>query len=871
MNQMSSTLKPGEINLSLIPLDWPLTPIGDRKNPYIQGWQNKPFAVEDVGKELEEGRAKAVGLIGGPVYNEPYGLVWVDIDGPTVYDLIKKESGLPLAEAIPPTLTICSGREGRERKLYRVSKNNWDKFVRNKYAWHAEGDGEKLEILWKRCQGVLMGMHPDTEGYYTKEQEDFTFSKELPEIPDWILAGIVLKNMKQGKPNETHSRMYGESFAINAKLGHDFEVKEAVKALWTLPPECADDYDAWLTAGQALHSVDEALCDEWDQWSKQSEKYRDGACHQKWRSFSSGGGITAGTLYHNAKQYGFRPSQEYRAMPVADESIEALSDMLKAMLDSEPDVPDEITFNKVQTFPKSRQFDGDADGNEINKKRNAPANELCDILTQMFAGMLLFDPASNQFYIYEREAYGLWSGVSEAEMKYELYSMLSRIKNELLPRGFGVSTINDQYILLSQSLQNSEWNIHKELILFRNGIFNTATEEIEGFKKENYINHSLPYEYDSSATCEPIVRWLKFTQHNDWERVQLLRAWLRAVLTSSDSIQRFVEIVGPGKSGKSTFANLCHALVGFDNAAVSTMERLEKNRFETSKLVNKKLLLFNDVERYGGNVSMLKALTGTDLINCEHKYKQTESTFKFDGLIIITANEQIQTTDPSSGLFRRRLTIPFDRPFTGNAKQQKVLINCDRHSTSGEFAPYMPGLVNWVLQMSEEDMRSYLLQTQERVAYFQKFTTQQHIRSNPIMDWLHTNIVFDSNCMSYIGDCKPAAKDSRTYYHYAETRLYANYGEFCRNNNVNMMSRARFENMLMDILNHQLNLNVYKGNQRTIQLFNIRIRSYETDSGYPSLIDLAQDVNKYRDFYGNIQLEHKVKNTNVEAEDPMVG
>ena len=39
----------------------------------------------------------------------------------------------------------------------------------------------------------------------------------------------------------------------------------------------------------------------------------------------------------------------------------------------------------------------------------------------------------------------------------------------------------------------------------------------------------------------------------------------------------------------------------------------------------------------------------------------------------------------------------------------------------------------------------------------------------------------------------------------------------------------------------------------------------------PGLIDLAQDVNKYRDFYGNIQLEHKVKNTNVEAEDPMVG
>ena len=62
-------------------------------------------------------------------------------------------------------------------------------------------------------------------------------------------------------------------------------------------------------------------------------------------------------------------------------------------------------------------------------------------------------------------------------------------------------------------------------------------------------------------------------------------------------------------------------------------------------------MLFNDVERYGGKVSILKALTGRDLIRNEHKYKKDESYFKFDGLIIMTANEQIATTDLSSGLF----------------------------------------------------------------------------------------------------------------------------------------------------------------------------------------------------------------------------
>ena len=96
--------------------------------------------------------------------------------------------------------------------------------------------------------------------------------KNYLRFPDWILAGIVVKNLKQGKPNETYSRMYGEQFAVNAKLGLEFEIKEAVRALWTLPPECADDYDAWVTAGQALHSIDETLVDEWDEWSKQSEE-----------------------------------------------------------------------------------------------------------------------------------------------------------------------------------------------------------------------------------------------------------------------------------------------------------------------------------------------------------------------------------------------------------------------------------------------------------------------------------------------------------------------------------------------------------------------------------------------------------------------
>ncbi len=99
--------------------------------------------------------------------------MWVDIDGPSVYKLIEEISGKPFDSAFPNTLTILSGKDGRERKLYRVDQKKHSQFVRNKYTWHSVIQKEKLEILWKRHQGVLMGAHPETEGYFTAPGQGF--------------------------------------------------------------------------------------------------------------------------------------------------------------------------------------------------------------------------------------------------------------------------------------------------------------------------------------------------------------------------------------------------------------------------------------------------------------------------------------------------------------------------------------------------------------------------------------------------------------------------------------------------------------------------------------------------------------------------
>ena len=72
-------LSAGEINLNLIPKDWALTPLRE-KRAYVPNWPSQPYSIEQIKHELSEGNATGIGLITGQWSNEG-GLLWVDIDG----------------------------------------------------------------------------------------------------------------------------------------------------------------------------------------------------------------------------------------------------------------------------------------------------------------------------------------------------------------------------------------------------------------------------------------------------------------------------------------------------------------------------------------------------------------------------------------------------------------------------------------------------------------------------------------------------------------------------------------------------------------------------------------------------------------------
>jgi len=856
-------LKPGQIRLDFISMDWPLTPLGARKDPYVQGWQIKPFSVKEIEAEILSGDCKAVGLISGPCFNNPYGLVWVDVDGLSVYPLVKQlAEETDFDKALPPTLTICSGKAGRERKLYKLARDKHKHFVRNKYTWHGEGNKEKLEILWAKHQGVLMGLHPETDGYYTAEGQGFEWVDNLPELPDWILNGIINKNVKQGIPATEVTRMVGPHFAVQAEINLARDMQLAQEAMWSLPPEACDDYDIWITIGQSLHSLDESLLDTWDEWSKQSDKYRDGECHKRWLSFSKGGGRGMGSLMHIAKEHGFKPSQEYRAMNVDDETLDHASQLLEQLeeeFEMNPEVLEAQAPALEHKTKPSRQWKASrsaAKQQESDKEKgvkNPKASTITEMLLQMYQGRLVFSQPHGQFFAYELEAKGLWSPMTKIEMLGDIRARFISL-GDFIPNGFSNNLINDVFAQLQSVVIFDDWYEGSDYLLFTNGVLNIETRELLPFKRDMYFTQQMPYAYDPHATCDDLIKWLKHTQHDSWERTQVLRAWLRATLLGRYELQKFIEIVGPGKSGKSTYANLAVALVGRSNTYSTDFENLEKNRFEAAAYLGKKLLLFQDADRWGGSVSKLKAITGNDWIRSERKFQgENLDPFQYHGVVMITANEAIQSTDYTSGLARRRLTIPFDRPFTGSQAEQKELIAFNsKGEPRGEFAPMLPGLVNWLLDMDENTMRQYLMETSEKVKFFQKYEKMQNLRSNPILDWMEHKIIYDLGVSSAIGFLKNAPMGSSNLYSNHDKWLYASYAQFCRECGVNVMSRGRFEPLLLDICTHQLKLKVFsKRNTRGLRIFNVMIReSSPKYEGWPSIIEVASDKQQYKEFYG---------------------
>jgi predicted P-loop ATPase len=287
--------------LARLPDGWGFVAVDGEKRPYQTKWQERPLTKAKLAAELKAGRARAIGVCCGVPSG---GLLFLDHDGKSASTILR-EWGCPMS-SLPRSWTVTSGRDGRFQVIYQVPQHYWDAIVTRKYktgVTDAEGKPEQVELRWTGCQSVVAGDHPLTPGYHwvTKYTPDDLPIAEAPsELLERMLkpvaTAVVLAEVRTGDDDATRARSYLDALSAGR----------------------ADDYDDWLAVGMALHSVgDDALLDDWEQWSAQSGKHKPSDCQRKWRSFKKSG-ITLGTLGDMAKKDGWRGASRQLASAAPD-------------------------------------------------------------------------------------------------------------------------------------------------------------------------------------------------------------------------------------------------------------------------------------------------------------------------------------------------------------------------------------------------------------------------------------------------------------------------------------------------------------------------------------------------------------------------
>ncbi|MBE9128201.1 MULTISPECIES: DUF3854 domain-containing protein [unclassified Coleofasciculus] len=439
-------------------------------------------------------------------------------------------------------------------------------------------------------------------------------------------------------------------------------------------------------------------------------------------------------------------------------------------------------------------------------KRPPKATLTAGKLAQSYGEKLAWHDKEKCWYRYEAEAPGIWSEESDIAVGAVI---LAELEADLGPI-FGSAYLTDVTKLLKHKLLRKRWDERKDLIPVIDGVLRKGTLELLPHSPKYNLTSSLPIRWaDRSVGCEPIKAWMLEIMKGDPALVEVLRALLNCVIFGRANYQRYLEAIGPGGTGKGTFFRLASALVGDKNVFPSTLKNLEENRFELAAAAKAKLIVITEAEKYGGEVNVLKAITGQDKNRIEVKGRQQKcgDGFTFEGFVMLSANEPCQNADYTSGLERRRLSVPF------SVQTPPEL----RRDLDEEFQPYLAGLLEWVLTIPEAEVRALVVNTNKTVPTLAKVRGEALCDANPLADWLDNCIVLDPGHKTYVG------LDNAER---IETWLYANYTSFTRQINGRPIGQRRYTKLLEDLCCNQLKLKgVQRGRDRYGSYFEgLRIR-----------------------------------------------
>ncbi len=257
-----------------------------------------------------------------------------------------------------------------------------------------------------------------------------------------------------------------------------------------------------------------------------------------------------------------------------------------------------------------------------------------------------------------RYEHGIWKIIPPSDFARDVAGLFQRLRAPF-SSGKIASLVDTLKLIIPQQAAPA-----RRLIGFRNGVLDTQSGTFSPHCKSHWlrtlcdVDFTPPVAGETLETHAPYFwRWLDRAAGGRQDKRDVILAALFMVLANRYDWQLFLEVTGPGGSGKSILAEIATMLAGEDNATSASIETLESPR-ERAALIGFSLIRLPDQEKWSGDGAGLKAITGGDAVSVDPKYRDAYSAH-IPAVILAVNNNPMRFTDRSGGVSRRRVIIHF--------------------------------------------------------------------------------------------------------------------------------------------------------------------------------------------------------------------
>ena len=256
-----------------------------------------------------------------------------------------------------------------------------------------------------------------------------------------------------------------------------------------------------------------------------------------------------------------------------------------------------------------------------------------------------------QLHLYQNGIYISGKEKIEYEM-LRMYPQMNRAKR------------NEVHDYLKVWIQEEVSPMNANLIAFRNGIYDIASDTLMSFSPDYIITNRIEWDFNPAAKCAVADEVLNNVSCKDKDIRALLEEIVGYCFYRRNELGKAFILTGEKNNGKSTYLEMIGCLLGEKNTCALDLAQLNE-KFSIAEIFGKLANIGDDIsDEYISNTGNFKKLVTGNQVKGEYKGEQP-FFFKSYAKLLFSANSipRLGKGKDAAAIMRRLIIVPFDARF----------------------------------------------------------------------------------------------------------------------------------------------------------------------------------------------------------------